>query len=413
MATAAEVIGTARLIVRAQAPYFRAALLALILVEVPGLGTIGVTKNGVLMVDNEFVVKQTPKQMAGGLVHELLHLLNKHAERCGTRDHEQFNIAGDLSINTIVIEMGFELPAGALFPKAYGFPDGRTADEYYSLLEQKKDEQKKQGGKRGNGEPQQGAGAQPGIGSGKCSSCSGHAHEAEAGEHAAEIADGRTEAQMARMERQVAEDVKETIKNRGNVPGALARWAAVMTAPPQVPWQQKLARIIRASVSYRAGAVVNRYDGPSRRQAGLGYGSGIPVLPRLRQPVPHVAILTDTSGSMTEQDMSTGLREANGVLKAVGADVTFMVCDSKVHGVKKCGSVADMAKMLKGGGGSDFRPAFAELARQRPRPEIVIAVTDGYIQVPSACPIGTNVIWLLIGGEKSPCAWGESIVLKS
>ena len=68
---------------------------------------------------------------------------------------------------------------------------------------------------------------------------------------------------------------------------ALADYAL---APPVVPWQAVFARAARKAVAFKRGADTRRYDAPSRRQAGLGYGPGCAVLPRLRGIVPSVAV---------------------------------------------------------------------------------------------------------------------------
>jgi len=423
--TADEVLGAARLIVRAKAPYFRAMLLSLVPRPIEGMGTIGVTDRALLVYDPVFVARQTPAQTAGLLVHEILHLLHRHGSRTATHDALTWNMAADLAINPSVREMRFELPTGddaGMFPKDKSWPEGETADQYYARLQQ---EQEKKSGKGGEGQPK------PGPAHGQCGSCAGHALPGEPkpepgkapgtdqdasgtpGQGKGEEGDGgRSQAQLERAARQVAAAVKEHAKGRGSVPGGVARWADTMLEPPKVPWQSKLARLLRSSVAYRAGAVVHRYDGPSRRQAGLGYGAGIPMLPRLRQPIPRVAIVADTSGSMSAKDLGIALREAKGVLRAVGAEVTFMTCDAQVHGMTKVASVQQMAKALKGGGGTSFIPAFEALAKMSPRPEIVLTMTDGDGTMPIQAPAGMNVIWVLIGKHCVRPAWGEVVEVR-
>jgi predicted metal-dependent peptidase len=163
-------------------------------------------------------------------------------------------------------------------------------------------------------------------------------------------------------------------------------------------------------VQWRSGAVDYRYDGPSRRQAGLGYGNGAPILPRLRRPVPRVAIALDTSGSMGGDELSAALNETQGILRAVGAEVTFLSCDAEVHALGQIHSVADALKLVKGGGGTDFRPVFAALEKKRERPDVLVFFTDGYGPAPARAPLWCSTVWVLVGRTvREPATWGTCI----
>ena len=225
---------------------------------------------------------------------------------------------------------------------------------------------------------------------------------------------GRSEAEVARIRKQVAEDIKqEATKSRGTVPAGWARWADEQLSPPKVPWRQKLARQARAAVQFQKGMVDYTYSRPSRRQASHGYGIGKPILPTLHAPVPRVAVGVDTSGSMGQHELDQALRETNGVLMAVGAEVEFVACDAEVHVQKKVRNWKDVRANLKGGGGTDFRPVFEAFDKAKPRPDIVIFVTDGYGPAPVEAPANMKVIWLLVGGnEQAPATWGECIPMK-
>lgn len=407
---AEETFGLARLLVRRGAPYFRSALIALVPVAVEGLGTIGVSDRAVLFYDPAWIAAQQAPAVAGLLVHEILHVLNRHGKsRRGDRDPALWNCSCDLAINDTVVEMGFALPSGkdyGLFPKDFGFASGLTAEAYYVLLQ-----------KGGNAQAKQAAEAKSGHG--KCGSGAGNPHDHEpkedgdkgGGEKGDDYA-GRTDAQLARVAKQVAAAVEEHAqrKGRGSLPAGLERWAAEINKPPKVPWTTLLRRALRAGVATRPGAVVHRHDGVSRRQSGVGFGDGKPVLPRLRQPVPRVAVVVDTSGSMSAEQLGLALRETRGLLRQVGASVTMLACDAEVHAAREISSVADAAKLLVGGGGSSFIPAFDHLEKSRDRPGVVALITDGDISVPHTPPPWARVIWVCVGrNAHPPAAWGVSV----
>jgi predicted metal-dependent peptidase len=92
--------------------------------------------------------------------------------------------------------------------------------------------------------------------------------------------------------------------------------------------------------------------------------------------------------------------------------VTLTVCDAEVHGLRKIRKLEEALAMMKGGGGTDMRPAFAQAMDARPRPEVIICITDGLVGdgVPVTAPQGVKVVWVLVGRHRQiPVNWGEVI----
>src|SRR5262249_32109685 len=83
-------------------------------------------------------------------------------------------------------------------------------------------------------------------------------------------------------------------KQPGTVPAGLLRWAEEVLNP-KVDWRAVLAAELRRAVAEVCGAVDYSYRRPSRRASV----TAPVVLPALRRPVPEVAVVCDTSGSMT------------------------------------------------------------------------------------------------------------------
>jgi len=246
----------------------------------------------------------------------------------------------------------------------------------------------------------------PKVGGGWCGSCAGNPLPDEPKEDK----DGRSKADLQRVRREVAEAVREAAsRSRGSVPGGWARWAEDFSKPPKIPWQQKLARFARAAVAYRPGAGDFTYRKPSRRQGGIGFGAGRPVLPAMHSPKPEAAIIVDTSGSMGTAQLETAIREARGILLACGTGVTFLACDAEVHAMKPVKHWKEMLGLMKGGGGTNMRPAFEEVSKMRKRPDVVICITDGYIGDPGPEPRDYKVIWLSVAAPDRFAEWGEFV----
>lgn len=447
-----EVIATARLAACKRERYFTVAIMAMVPHEAPGLGTIAVTKDWVMMVDPEVVVAWGVEKTTTAIRHEVRHLLRDHHGRgifLGGDDEQTQslkNIAADAEINDGKEFTGDLWPGTPVMPKNLPcgpMPDGLLFEEYFAKLRDFAEKQQRSGGQsksqqqskcqqqsqqgQGGGQSQQpgqnqqpqqdqgGDGSKPMAGSGWCGSCAGHAApnepqhqhgtkdgDGKSDQHGGNEVQGRSEVEQHRIRKQVAEAIQqEAAKGRGNIPAGWVRWADTMIKPPQIPWQQKLAKVMRTFVAYRAGAVDRKYQFPSRRQAGIGYGPGKPTLAGLRAPVPNVAILADTSGSMGQAEGEAVVNESTGILKATGADVTFIACDAAVHSFAKVRTPAELVKQIKGGGGTDFRPAFDAVDKiKRNRPEVVVFITDGGGPAPALPPAGMRVIWVLVGGHK-------------
>lgn len=398
-------ICTARYLAMSMAPYFSALLYKLQFQEV-ALGTISedgtlqMTPHGLVRYESAAVERWTERQLGAVIVHELMHLVRDHTKRCGTRDHYKWNLAGDAEINDDLQAMRLPLPGVPIVPETYGCQRGLTAEEYYAVIDEKEDDN--QGGDSPSGGQ--------GPGHGKCGGCSGNTGNGEP--ESEEGADAPSDVEMEAAKDQVAEAVQqEAKKGRGTVPAGLARWADVRKQPPRIPWEARLARACRRALDVRAGSVDFRFGRMSRRQAGVGYGPGKPVLPGLVAPIPNVGIGFDTSGSMGAKELETAITESEGILRAVGAEVSIVVCDAQVHAVGKLESSKDITKHLKGGGGTDFRPLFDQVSKLTPKPEVFVFITDGCGPSPDHAPPGVHVIWLLVGPYKQHpgVSWGQVI----
>lgn len=396
---ALDILSAGRIVARKRMPYFGTAIMSMIPKEAPGLNTIGVTDRWVMLYDPLFVQSMTVEQMATVVLHEVMHLLRCHQARkknIADVDNLIWNIACDAEINDdLVNHWAFPDDVEPVTPDKIGEADGLTAEEYYRALMKK---------------------AKPsfkiGLGSGKCGSCAGNPVDAEA-EAKANDECGRAENESKRIERTTAEAIRDhASKSRGTVPGGWQKWADSALGQAKIPWQQKLRQIVRRACAYRHGAVDYSFSRMSRRQPALGFGPGVPVVPGLVAYRPNVAVVVDTSGSMGEEETRDALNETDGVIRAVGGDVTFVACDAAVHELKPIRNVAEAIKLLKGGGGTDFCPAFEALMATRRRPELIVFMTDGYGTAPKDAP-ACHTIWCLIGGnKKAPAKWGDTVVVE-
>jgi predicted metal-dependent peptidase len=189
------------------------------------------------------------------------------------------------------------------------------------------------------------------------------------------------------------------------MPAGWRRWADSVLEPT-VDWRQVLAGSVRQAIGWAAGAVDYTYARPSRRAASQTRV----VLPSLRRPMPNVAIVVDTSGSMSGDDLAEAVSEVAGVLRGIGIRgnrVTVIACDAAVGVTQRVARAEELE--LVGGGGTDMRVGIETALAQPHRPDVIVVLTDGHTPWPDQ-PLATRVIAGLIGTDPpQPPEWIESV----
>ena len=131
------------------------------------------------------------------------------------------------------------------------------------------------------------------------------------------------------------------------------------------------------------GRVDFSYRKPSRRSSV----AGDVILPSLRQPLPKVAMVLDTSGSMDDHLLAQSLAEVEGVLLGLGVGrrhLKIVCCDAKAFEAQKVMRARDVE--LLGGGGTDMGAGLTKAAELRPRPDLIVVLTDGHTPWPAEPP---------------------------
>ena len=266
------------------------------------------------------------------------------------------------------------------------------------------------GRESGQGGRGPGDGAQTAApGAGRCGSCAtGQPEPWEDGPPGENTPPGVGRAEGELIRRDVARQIKEHSQGRGTVPGHWARWAEEKLRP-KVDWRRELAAAVRHAVADVAGASDYSYRRPSRRQGQVGNGKV--VLPALRHPVPSVAVVVDTSGSISDAMLAQALAEVAGVLKAAGQreGVHVLACDAQVQACRRVFRPEQV--QLAGGGGTDMGAGLEAAAKLRPSPQVAVVVTDGYTPWPDRPPRGMKVVVALTGDGEVP-EWAKAIKLK-
>lgn len=400
-------IASARLYLVTKRPYLATALYSLIPVEVAGLGTMAVDKYYRLYYDPD--LNWNPMEVASVLYHEIQHLLRDHPGRGETFNAGVFNRAADCEINDdIKDENQWQLPVGVIYPDTYHLPEGKLAEYYYEQM--MKDPQKfgipQSGDGNGDGD---GDGANGGgkVTGGKCgSAATGQSEDYELpGNQGQKV----TPTEGSMIARKVAEDIrKEKQKGIGNIPGSWERWADEILSP-KVNWRNELRASIYNSVSEVAGMIDYTYRRPSRRQSAFGKV----VVPSLTQPVVKVACVVDTSGSMGSEEVEQAIAEVGGILKALGTNVgiTVLSVDAAVHTCQKVFSARQVTPV--GGGGTDMGIGIAKAMELKPKPDVIVVLTDGYTPWPDKSPKAKVIVGIIGGSGDGVPAWAKTIMIEN
>ena len=372
-------------------PYLASALFALrILPGEPGL-EMSVDTNWRVYVDSNSLAEVPTDQVGFQLVHLTGHLLRDHAQRAAhigvsEDDVSHWVAAADAEINDDLRDM-LTLPPGAVTPNDLKCPDGKFAEEYYEY------------GSESNQ---------------KFSDCGtgAHGHERSWNQEPPSDAnkdDGVNVREAEILRRQVASDIVEHHRQVGEIPEGLLRWAA-MTLDHKVDWRKELGAVLRRGLSESMGAVDYSNSRISRR---ISISPEV-VLPSLRRRIPSIALVLDTSASMTERMLGLAVTEIKGLLVAVGIQndaIRVISCDAEAEEAQRVRNVNDL--LLKGGGGTDLRVGIENAIKLAPRPELVIVVTDGGTPWPDERVQGVEMFALLIGDNPpQPPNWIHCVSAK-
>jgi predicted metal-dependent peptidase len=382
-------VAAARLWAASRLPYLASAVFAVQPRPAPGIGTVAVDQSWRLWVDAEVSAGWSPAQFGSVLVHHVCHLLRAHGERARAAGvapdgAPHWIRCADAEINDDLVPAGLELPGEPVLPRHLGGQPGRLAEEYYSA-----------GAAR--------ASRQTGGWDLDCGSGADGCDRPWEGRPGAEP--GLKPWQARLLCRLTAREILRHSREIGSVPAGLARWATGLLEP-KVDWRRALAAEVRKAVADVSGAVDYTYRRPSRRAAV----AGDVVLPALRRPLPEVAVVCDTSGSMTEDLLAASLAEVEGLLRALGLArrLRVIACDAAASAAQKVTSARQVE--LTGGGGTDMGAGIAAATALRPRPAITVVLTDGLTPWPDAPPQGMKVVVGLLGDEPpEPPAWTRAI----
>ena len=381
--TIEERLQSARIQLRSRHPFFGTLLFhapTILTEQIPTACTDG--RN--LYFNPAFVEPLSRQELDGLLLHEVLHAALLHCQRRGARNPLIWNWAADIVVNGMIACLeDISIPDGG------GLRDieleNLHVEEVYERLQRSMievplllmDLVERQD--PGDGEDDGG----PGVAAGQAQSEDSFAALREYWKDAL---------QRSRKEQEQ--------RGQGNLPGGLQRELDALEKA-QLDWRSLLARYLPDSQA--------DWLGIDRRFVGQGL-----YLEELQQTSVRVSICMDTSGSVSQDELSEFYSEVYGLLcQSPETEVDLYFADAALHGPFPLVSQDDLPEP-KGGGGTDFRPFFNELNDcEEELPQLAIYLTDGYGTFPEEPEY--PVLWVINAGglDNSRIAWGDSLRLSS
>lgn len=343
--------------------------------------TMAVTADGVVYVYPDFVASLPIEELQGVIAHEVMHVLMNHYFRRADRDPLAWNIATDMAINHALRASGIRLPAHALFPPSER--RGWHAERIYQELMQDASSRPQNGG--------DGQGVKVGAG------CGPAKPEQEAGDPT----EARSrDAEIEREWREVAAAARELAKSRGDGQGN-ALVDALTIPEPRVRWSAILRRGTALALTAH-GRDSQTWSRRGRRSQSVG-----PQFPGWQATAAKVAIVIDTSGSMSDDELAQCVAESVAISRNTGVALYLVTHD---HGVQWEGWLTPgsrperVQQTLRGRGGTCAREAYERVSKASRRFDTMIHLTDGGLSWPSWPANVRKPIVALTGYGANPAA---------
>lgn len=349
------------------------------------------------------------------LIHELLHLVDRHAARQGNRDQELWNMACDIAINqmipgipiTQIVKMKELLPdittgiprevltekeVGGLTPdnlkqtdgSQLVFPANLFAEEYYNLLLKHTSKDQNPGSS--------------GLDT-------GNQLVKEADLHPTWANSNKSPRDL--LEAVVGKAAKEAAdRSQGNIPDNIKVYLQDLSRV-RTPWR-RILRIFTARQVFEKRYLTFKKHNKRLMEEGL---PGLKKEKRLQ-----LVAAIDTSASISQPELLAFASEIL-TIKKTGVDITVIECDCQVKTAYKLKKVIN--SHFSGRGGTDFRPVWKYLEENRLRPDGIIYLTDGKGEAPLKSPYQTlwaltpngDKPWMTTPGGRTTVNWGRFVTL--
>lgn len=333
--------------------------------------SIGVSADGDVVYNTEFIESISDEELLGVFAHEILHLALLHLTRVGSRDREKWNIATDLCVNSMLLKEDFVLPKNGLIPDTYNNNydilgktisdiSKKTAEEIYGELPEIPRVEITISGS--------------GEGEGKDTDGNGHKGFDDHNFDGDKDGKGIDESKKNDLENEWLNRINEAYihsQQRGHTPYGIERYIDKLKKA-SINWRTLLNKYLVSQIPYD-------FTWLKRSKKSRAIGSYLPDT--IKEKI-EVVVMIDTSGSIGREELTEFVSEIIGLAKAYNTqiDMRMITHDTEPHTdlMIENGNIKKIKEMeMKGGGGTSHKPTFEYIKEKYPQTKCVIAFTDG------------------------------------
>lgn len=364
----------------------------------------------------KFLDSLTDSELDFVMMHEILHVVLQHCVREDNRDHDRFNIACDIVVNSnILLENNMDHRSITLSQWGESMhiaPDGKegheyTAEQVYDMLPPTPPQKKKQVPSSGweKGRAKQKQGDPQDIASGG-QSWDDHSQWGQYEE------DDTLRDVWVKQFSEACEaiSIREKTIGRGTLP-LFAQRLLEKLRDPQVDWRTILNEFVQEEVNDYS------FSPPDRRfQDSPFFLPDFNEMGRNGEPA-DILFMIDTSGSMSDKEITAAFSEVKGAVDQFDGKLKGWLgfFDAAIIEPKPFESVDDVLKIKPaGGGGTDFQIIFEYVHQhmENKLPACIIILTDGYAPFPQEhLARDIPVLWLIDNSDVEP-PWGKVARIK-
>ncbi len=365
-----------------------------------------------------FLEELSDKELDFVMMHEILHVVLQHCLRGEDKDDERYNIAADIVINSTIMHENDDKASSITLSK-YGesmhvAPDGKegyfyTAEEVYEMLQSKQknfDSGNKKSKKAGDvcskkGRAEKVQQSRRNMDKPVAKRWDDHSQWGKFEE------DSKLRDVWVKNFAECCEAIKvrDALNNRGTLPMFAQRMLEKLKKP-QTDWRTILNDFIQEEICDYS------FSPPDRRFQDSPF-----FLPDFNEMgkndnVSDILFLIDTSGSISDNDMTTAYSEIKGAIDQYDGKLQGWLgfFDAAIIEPKPFSSFEEFIVIKPaGGGGTDFQIIF-EYVNQHMKdkePNCIIILTDGYAPFPKEELANDIPVLWLINNEKVDPPWGK------
>jgi len=349
--------------------FFGSLLLSKLEVKIDNKVSTAAVDGKTIRLNSDFCEPLTIPELTGLLAHEILHCAMLHPWRQESREHKQWNEACDYAINDLLLKEDFTLPPGCLIDPGFNHSD-MSAEDIYNQL--------------GNSEkPDNPGGENDGGGNGSGDESTGHFTKPESDQ-----GQGGNKAEFEAEK----DDWQVAVSQANNQEKALGKGAGT--------GETVIDEILENKVDWRA-ALKDFFDDiaksdytwqkPNKRL----YPLILPSIESDNHDLKSLVIGIDSSGSVSDQEISAFLTEIDSLLSEFTAQVKVIVCDADIQSVQDYEPGDQVSRTIGGRGGTWFDPVFERVEALELEPSCLIYLSDMEATPPnSSIEISYPVCWL-------------------